>query len=139
MTANASILLSPPTSPQIALLVEVPKVDQASDDELIPGPGLNHEEPLEAGEETVFGSTTQSLGESNEAKMRAPDKRIFGEPEYLHDIDHLIQKMNLEWCGPRGYAVSIQRRLFADKENSEPNKVKFYCTRGRRYQADLSN
>jgi hypothetical protein len=47
--------------------------------------------------------------------------------------------MNLEWCGPREYAVSIRRRFYTDKEKWEPNKVKFYCTRGRRYQADLSN
>jgi hypothetical protein len=138
-TANASLPLSPPASPQIAPLGGTSKIDPASDDELISSPELNHEEPLEVGEETVFGSTTQSLGESNETKMRAPDTRIFRQPEYLRDIDYLVQKMNMEWCGPRGYAVLIRTRSFADQEKTEPNKVKFYCTRGRRYQADLSN
>jgi hypothetical protein len=97
MTANASLPLSPPASPQIVPLGGKPNIDPASDDELISSTELNHEEPLEAGDETVFGSTTQSLGESNETKMRAPDTRIFRQPEYLRDIDYLIQNMNIEW------------------------------------------
>jgi hypothetical protein len=109
------------------------------DDELSLNADLDNEEPLEAGDETLFGSTTQRIGESKDSLMRAPDTRIFRQSELLHDIDYLIQKMNIEWCGPRGYAISIRARFFADEAKKEPNKIKFYCTRGRKYQTDLSN
>jgi hypothetical protein len=67
--------------------------------------------------------------------MHAPDTRIFKQAGFIHDIDTLIELMNLKW-----YAVSIRRRFYhfyVGKEKLEPNKVKFY--RGRKYQADLSN
>jgi hypothetical protein len=116
-----------------------PKIDPTSEDDLVSSTELDNEEPLEAGEQTLFGSTTQIIGESKEISMRAPDTKIFTQPELLRDIDYLIEKMNVEWCGPRGYAVSIRTRSYADKEKLEPNKVKFYCTRGRKYKVDLSN
>jgi MULE transposase domain len=97
------------------------------------------DDPSEVGDDTLFGSTIQKIGEPQDSLMRAPDTRLFKEPEFIHNIDSLIEKMNLEWCGPRGYAVSIRRHFYADKEKLEPNKVKFYCTRGRNYQTDLSN
>src|SRR5438045_578883 len=138
-TANASFPLSPPASPPVTPVINTLKtIDPLNDDDLISNADLdNEEEPFEVGEETLFGSTLQRIGEPNESKMRAPDTRIFGQTEFLHDVDYLIEKMNIEWCGPRGYAVSIRTRSYADKEKSEPNKVKFYCTRGRKYKPDL--
>src|SRR6516164_9386562 len=122
-TANASLPLSPPPSPPVTPLADTPKVDSLNENELIPLTNLDDEETFEAGEETVFGSTTQRIGESKDSSMRAPDTKIFGQPEFLHDINYLIEKMNIEWCGPRGYAVSIRRRFYADKEKLDPNKV----------------
>jgi hypothetical protein len=110
-------------------------------DDLVSIPDLNaDEEALESGGDTIFGSTVQKLGESRESMMRAPDIRVFSQMSSLHDIDYLIEQMNVQWCGPRGYAVSIRRRLYADNMNkSSVNKVYFYCTRGRNYQPNLSN
>jgi hypothetical protein len=139
MTANASLPLSPPASPPVTPVTDTPKINQLDEDELSLIADSDNEEPLEAGDETLFGSTTQRIGESKDSLMRAPDTRIFRQSEILHDIDYLIEKMNIEWCGPRGYAISIRARFFADEAKKEPNKVKFYCTRGRKYQTDLSN
>ena len=141
MTANDSLPLSPPASPPATPVADTPKFDPLNeDDDLISDVDLdNGDEPLEVGDETLFGSTTQRIGESKDSLMRAPDTRIFRQPEFLHDIDFLLDKMNIEWCGPRGYAISIRARFYTDKEKSELNKVKFYCTRGRKYQPDLSH
>jgi hypothetical protein len=139
MTANASLPLSPPASPQITPVAGTPKTDPTLEDDLVSSTELDNEEPLEAGEETLFGSTTQIIGESKEISMRAPDTKIFRQPELLRDIDYLIEKINVKWCGPRGYAVSIQTCSYANKEKLEPNKVKFYYTRGHKYKVDLSN
>jgi hypothetical protein len=97
LTANASLPLSPPASPAVTPVPETPKLEPLSEDGLMSDGNSAHEDDsLEVGDETLFGSTIQRIGESKDSLMRAPDTRIFKRPEFIHNIDSLMEKINLE-------------------------------------------
>lgn len=128
MTATTSLPLSPLASPAVIPIPETPKLEPQSKDGFISDRSLtNDDDTLEVRCEKPFSFTIQRIREFKDSLSRPPDTRTFTPPEFIYGIDSLFEKMNLEWCGPRGYAVSIRGRFYADKEKLKPNKVKFSC------------